>query len=180
MSSELVNFHRCARRFALATLLGLALGAAAFGGEQVTLGWKPSPAAVAGYYFYYGTSPGVYTRKIDVGTNTLYTVSALAAGVTYYFSVASYNAARIESDTVVEVSYLVPGFMAATRSPAAKTIAIRFPVGQGQAYQLQSSVNLLTWSNLWLTPTAPISGWVEYQEPQSDAVPSRFYRWIRP
>jgi hypothetical protein len=80
------------------------------GGPQVTLGWIASPdPTVVGYYLYYWTTSGVYNVKIDVGTNTMYTVSELTDGSTNYFTAASYNAAGIESSFVPTVSYIVPG-----------------------------------------------------------------------
>jgi hypothetical protein len=34
---------------------------------QVTLAWDASVSMVDGYWVYYGTQPGIYTTRIDVG-----------------------------------------------------------------------------------------------------------------
>src|ERR1700722_9208382 len=40
------------------------------------LGWDPSPATnVAGYFFYHGEQSGSYSARVDVGTNTTYTLN---------------------------------------------------------------------------------------------------------
>src|ERR1700678_291293 len=161
------------RRFSGACLLWLAfcsvaLGVQApFGGQQVTLGWSASPdPTVTGYFLYYGTTSGVYTNKIDVGTNTVFTVSGLLAGSTYYFTETSYNAAAVESSYVPEVSYVIPGILTVTLSSTNAidstnvTMCIQFPVAAAHSYQIQASSDLNSWSNLWLTPTQTSNGWV--------------------
>jgi hypothetical protein len=55
---------------------------------------------------HYGTASGTYSQGIDVGNTTSYTVSNLIDGQTYYFSVASYNAAGDESVDSNEVTML--------------------------------------------------------------------------
>lgn len=75
---------------------------------QVTLGWNASTdPTVVGYHLYYGNTSGVYTSEITVGTNTVDTVTGLAAGLNYYFTVTCYNTAGIESGYASEVSYNV-------------------------------------------------------------------------
>jgi len=66
---------------------------------EATLSWdKSSDSTVKGYRIYYGTAPrdgkcppGGYASHIDTGSNTKYILKNLAAGKTYYFSVATYN-----------------------------------------------------------------------------------------
>lgn len=53
---------------------------------------------LAGYKIYFGVTPGVYTKSIDVGSNTTHQVSNLTVGTTYYFTVTAYNTAGIESN----------------------------------------------------------------------------------
>jgi hypothetical protein len=149
--------------------------------QQVALGWNASPdPTVVGYYFYYGAASGVYTNKADVGTNTAFTASGLVPGTTYYFSSTSYNAARVESGFVPEVSYVVPGILtvAVTENQGNAITRIQFPVAPTHSYQLESSPDLKNWSNLWLTTTQTTNGWLEYDEASSNLIPSRFYRLI--
>ena len=79
---------------------------------SVSLIWEPptinddgTPLTdLAGYKIYYGTSPGDYTRRIDVGIETTqFTVKGLKPG-TYYFVVTAYNVTRNESGYSNEVS----------------------------------------------------------------------------
>ena len=150
-----------------------------FGSQQATLGWNASPdPTVVGYYLYYGTTTGVCTNQIDVGTNTVFSVGGLVAGSTYYFSATSYNGARIESSYVPEVAYIVPGILAVTQNVSSAITRIQFPVAPTHSYQLQASSDLKSWSNLWLTPTQTTNAWIEYDDPCTNAMPSRFYRLI--
>jgi hypothetical protein len=151
----------------------------------VTLGWNASSdPTVVGYHVYYGTTSGVYTTKIDVGTNTMFSVSGLVAGTTYYFTETSYNAASVESSYVPEVSWVIPGILTATLIPANGigstnvTTCIQFPVAPAHSYQLQASSDLNSWSNLWLTPTQTTNGWVQYNEAITNTLSARFYRLI--
>jgi hypothetical protein len=151
------------------------------GFQKVTLGWTASSdPAVTGYYFYYGTTSGVYTNKTDAGTNTAFTVNGLVPGTTYYFSATSHNASGMESGYVVpEVSYVVPGIpgmLLLTQDPASAAMRVRFPVAPTCAYRLQASSDLKTWSTVWLTPTQTTNGWLEYNEPCNKSFRARFYR----
>jgi|GEM_PF-2779858 len=49
---------------------------------EITLAWNASPStSAAGYQLDYGTQPGRYTTRIDVGNATRHTVTALTGGV---------------------------------------------------------------------------------------------------
>lgn len=51
-----------------------------------TLAWNPvNDTTVGGYKVYVGTATGLYTRTIDVGNVTSYTVESLTTRTTYYF-----------------------------------------------------------------------------------------------
>src|SRR5581483_3638561 len=87
-------------------------GAPAEGGQSATLAWDASPASeVAGYVLYYGTESLAYTNHIDAGTNTHLSVAELKEGMTYYFAVTAYNAAKVESAPSGEIIYYVPGIL---------------------------------------------------------------------
>jgi hypothetical protein len=179
----MVQISKGARCLSVASLIWLTFCSAAFGvqpsGQQVTLGWNASPdPTVVGYYLYCGTTSGVYPKKINVGTNTTFTVSGLVAGSTNYFTTTSYNAAGVESSYVPEVTYIAPGVLTLMQNPASGIMRVQFPVAPGQSYQLQTSSDLKSWINLWLTPTETTNAWIEYDEPLTNAIPSRFYRLI--
>jgi hypothetical protein len=174
-----------ARCLAVAGLIWLGLGSTVRGGQQspagqqVTLGWTASAdPTVVGYYFYYGTQPGVYPHKIDVGANTTFTLTGLAAGSNYFFTTTSYTAARVESSYVAEVSYIVPGILTVTQNLSSATTRVQFPVAASHSYQLQSSPDMTAWSTVWLTPTQTTNAWIEYDEPLSRTIQSKFYRLI--
>jgi hypothetical protein len=85
-----------------------------FGGT-VTLSWKPPETNtdgstitdLAGYKVYYGTVSGDYSNTIDVGNVTMYQISSLTNGLTYYFAVTSYNTSGNESVYSNEISKLI-------------------------------------------------------------------------
>ena len=182
------QISKARRRLKAAVLIWLALFPAVLdaqtgpvGLQQVSLGWTASPdPTVVGYYFYYGTASGVYTNKTDVGTNTSSTAAGLVPGTTYYFSSTSYNAARVESGFVPQISYVVPGILTVTttQNQGSAITRVQFPVAPTHSYQLQSSPDLRNWSDLWQTTTQTTNGWLEYDEACSNAIPSRFYRLI--
>ena len=67
------------------------------GTQSVSLTWNASAdPATAGYNLHYGTNTDSYTAQINVGTNTVVTLSGLADGHTYYFVVAGYDQAGLE------------------------------------------------------------------------------------
>ena len=59
---------------------------------------------LGGYKLYYGTSPGIYDHSIDVGNVTIYALTGLRQGQTYYLAVTAYNTSRNEGDYSNEVS----------------------------------------------------------------------------
>src|SRR5690349_16440873 len=90
---------------------GLSVFSALFVSAQGTIDllWQPSPDPnVIGYNLYYGTSSRRYTNETSLGNATSATISGLVAGVTYYFTATSYDAAGDESDFSNEISYSVP------------------------------------------------------------------------
>jgi hypothetical protein len=147
--------------------------------QQVALGWAAnSNSMIAGYYLYYGTTSGVYTTKINAGTNTQCTVGGLVAGLTNYFTTTSYDSAGDESSYGPEVSYIVPGILTVTQDSTNTVMRVKFPVAAGYSYQLQASSNLNAWSNVWLTQTQSTNEWLEYDEPCTNTLSAKFYRLV--
>jgi hypothetical protein len=92
---------------ASASLQAFTINVVAASSGSATLSWtKPSQNTdgsfmtnLAGYTIYYGTSSSNLDKSISISTPTTvnYTVSGLAAGVTYYFAIASMNSTGAES-----------------------------------------------------------------------------------
>lgn len=91
-------------------------------GGVLNLKWNPnSESDLAGYRVYYGTSSNLlkrrapslgYTRMIDVGNVTSYTLSGLTNNITYYVAVTAYDETKNESGYCGEKSgipTLTPG-----------------------------------------------------------------------
>jgi Immunoglobulin domain len=88
---------------------GLLFGFAARGGQSVSLQWGASSSpAPAGYLVYYGAASHSYTSQINVGTNTVVTLSGLNAGQTYYFAVGGYDSAGVAGLLSNEASFVAP------------------------------------------------------------------------
>jgi len=69
-----------------------------FSGQIINLAWDASPDTnVAGYFVYYGPASGVYTNRLDAGSNLRVTTQALPDGA-YYFSATARTAQGVESD----------------------------------------------------------------------------------
>ncbi len=75
--------------------------------STVTLKWdKSGDRRVKGYRLHCGLSSGRnYSRLIDVGNVTTYTLTNLVPGETYYCIVTAYNAAGKESGPSNEISF---------------------------------------------------------------------------
>src|SRR4051812_24351176 len=72
--------------------------ASAVHAQQATLAWDASPdASVTGYRVSVGTGSAAYTRTIDVGKVTQYTVTGLDVSLNYYFAVQAYTGTGLMS-----------------------------------------------------------------------------------
>jgi Fibronectin type III domain len=88
---------------------GQAAGNPAITSTTVTLSWNKSPSrAVKGYRLRCGLTSGRnYSRIIDVGKATVYKISNLIPGKTYYCVVTAYDTAGRESPASNEISFTV-------------------------------------------------------------------------
>ena len=77
--------------------------------STVTLRWdKSADRRVKGYRLHYGTtSTRNYSKIVDVGNVTTYTLSGLIPGKTYYCVVTAYNRAGRESPQSNEITFTV-------------------------------------------------------------------------
>src|SRR5262245_17077923 len=72
------------------------------------LEWDPpSDGITIGYILFYGTSPHSYSKQMDIGYATSYTVNNLSEWTTYYFALCAYDALGRVSDLSNEVSATV-------------------------------------------------------------------------
>lgn len=95
-----------------AGLLGSAfflLGSSSVSAATLSLAWSSgSEADIAGYRLRYGTTSGAPTSEIDSGGLTQCSVSGLATGVLYYFSLVAYDASGNDSAPSPEIEALIP------------------------------------------------------------------------
>jgi hypothetical protein len=144
--------------------------------QSATVGWN-ADSNVSGYYFYYGQTNGNYSTKLNVGTNTVTTVSNLKEGQTYYFAVSAFDTAGIESDLSSSIGFLVPGVLLATPGSATDPIQLRFPVAPSHSYEVQASEDLVSWTSIWQS-TATSNAWVNFSDPQNNVLSKRFYKLV--
>jgi Fibronectin type III domain len=163
-----------------AVLFILSLGLANMRGAQtVQLAWDtPQNSAVAGYALYYGTACRTYTNRIDLGTNTVASVSGLQEGQTYYFAVTAYNSAGVESAFSSEASFITPGLLELVDGGNPNTASMEFPVACNHWYEIQASVDLKTWTTIGQTTMAVSNVWTQFSDPQAGQFPKRFYRLV--
>jgi hypothetical protein len=82
-----------------AAALALALGSNLQANQNVSLQWNANTGTnTQGYYLYFGNSATNYSSRIDVGNNTMATVTGLTGkSMNYFFAVTAYDSSRLES-----------------------------------------------------------------------------------
>ena len=147
--------------------------------QSATLAWNPaSGAGVAGYVIHYGVNTTNTPIAIDVGTNTVWTVSGLHEGDTNYFVVTAYDASHVESPPSNGTYFYVHGVIGmGARAQARQAAALNFPVAPGHTYQVQASTDLQRWTTIWQT-TSVTNAWVQFHDPSAVNLRSRFYRTV--
>ena len=72
---------------------------------SITVAWNPNPEPdIAGYRLMYGLQSGMYDTTVDVGKVTVFQVTGLNVGTTYYFALSAYNTSNLVSALSNEVS----------------------------------------------------------------------------
>ena len=113
----------------------------------------PSPIFnIANYNIYYGNSTGFYTNKINIGTNTVYTLSLLR-GATYFAAATSTDINGLESDFSNEITFTVPSLPPA---PTNLRLFAYDPIAQSiygianefQLLSLQKTEEFNNWTNI--------------------------------
>lgn len=145
--------------------------------QTVSVAWDPSPdTSVVGYIVYMGTSSGDYLITNNVGQSVIATVSGLQPGGTYYFSVAAYTAAGVESALSEEIVYEAPRVNPKLQvSVVADTVTLKFSTISGLTYAVEykNSLDEPDWKPLTLLTGT--DGVVTHSETNSGAS-TRFYR----
>lgn len=120
----------------IACAIALATSAAAQS-QSVTLAWDASTqGSVTGYEIRYGTQPGVYTNRVNVGNRTTWTLSGLGDNYRYYFVVLAYDATGQMSVPSNEINN--GGLIVDTTVPAQDNRPSFF-------WQNQTTDELMTW-----------------------------------
>jgi hypothetical protein len=149
--------------------------AIALGSQSVSLQWNPNTDTnVAGYALYIGTTSGDYTSRIDVGTNTVSTISGLTNGTTYYFVTTDYDSEDVESTPSNQAEYVTP-----TNNPPVLNAISNYNVGALSNLLINTTAtdsvrtNQLTFSlgsgaptNMYIDPT---NGELEWMVPLTAA-----------
>ncbi len=148
-----------------------------FAAQDAMLTWNPSTdSRVTGYNVYYGSTSGVYTNIISVGSVTNVAVAGLAAGNTYYFAVTGRDAAGTESSFSSEVSYSVPSpavlSMNTVKSQGNLTsVSITATGTVPDHWAVESSSDLKTWTVIVRGTNSPVNVSIPV-----DGIPQQFFR----
>ena len=106
--------------------------------SQASLAWDPSPdPSVAGYVLYYGEASRSYMARVNVGSQTSYTVPNLLEGHNYFFAVAARNSTGTESALSNEAS----AFMAVS-GPVLGTVLASATLPSSRAVQVGSPLTI--------------------------------------
>ncbi|MEQ1730366.1 MAG: putative Ig domain-containing protein, partial [Vicinamibacterales bacterium] len=144
MSPMLERFFHPRRVLLAVSLFALLWAPNLASAESLTLAWDANTEPdVIGYYVFIGTSSGVYSTTIDVGTATSYTFGSALPGTTYYLTVAAYSAGPVVGQRAPEVVTTTgggptlsnPGNQTGSRgSPVSLTLSATDPNGDTLTY----------------------------------------------
>ncbi len=120
--------------------------------------------------------PGPVGITISIGFQT----NGLQADQTNTVAVAAEMRQKVESLTSNLISSKIPSLldtadMASPEKHRPVGAVISFPVAPGHTYQLQVSVDLMTWSTIWEN-TATNNAWAQIEDVEAIKLNRRFYR----
>jgi len=162
--------------FALINIPESASADAFAGPSSMTLVWDRSPDAdVVGYRVYLGSSSRRYTNSIYVGNVTANSFSGLTSGVSYYMAVTALDSSGLESDYSAELVYTAGGPRVKVSMASNRQAVLTVDVPAGQAYELQASTNLTTWSVLG-SATVATNGVASFSDTSAPGNRLRYYR----
>jgi len=144
------------------------------GTGSVVVGWDSNPESqVIGYKVHYGTTPGVYTQIMDVGSVNEVKIPNLVDRLVYYCSVSAYSSNGVQSSYSKELAVV----SSATADPAAATprlILLEAEAGTLTAPMERRATTLEAWVESTGTSTA---GAVTL--PLNAAVAANYAVWCR-
>jgi hypothetical protein len=153
---------------------------AAQGAQTLVMAWNASKDKnVVGYCVYYGIESSNYTARIVLPKKkTKVAVSGLNEGVTYYFTVTSYDSQGLESAPSKEIPYIVPGILALSqRLNSSDPARIKFPVVPKHRYEVQASDDLRSWVTIGQVKGVS-NEWMEFDDSTAPSHQQRFYRLV--
>lgn len=177
------------QRLALVAAL-LAAGAcfapSAHGAQRTaSVAWDASPdASVTDYVVRYGVRSKVYSKSLRTGGRTTATLGGLRDGLGYFITVAAVSRFGMESDPTEEIQYADP---CAARTVSLSVAAVKGSTNRaklslaavaGRKYQVESSVDLQTWTPDWTTPVNVASSALEFTDSRAATGQWRFYRAV--
>jgi hypothetical protein len=162
----LILFHKAIQAFSLMIMPSY----------SAPLTWCKSPdSRVVGYWVYYGTTSRKYSNRIDVGNVTAKEILGLSSGVTYFFTVTSYDSAGLESPFSEEIRF-VPGTPTIHLSGADSGRSVLTVKGLiGHTYEIQATQDFKTWIPIGLVILGA-SATVNFDVKNAVNLQHRFYR----
>lgn len=153
--------------------------------RTASVAWDASPdASVIDYVVRYGVRSKVYSKSIHTGGRTTATIPGLRDGLGYFITVAAVSRFGVESDPTEEIQYADP---CAARAVSLSVAAVKGSTNgarvslatvAGRKYQVESSVDLQTWTPDWVTPVTTATSLLEFMDPRASADRWRFYRVV--
>ena len=146
--------------------------------RSATLAWNPSESTtVTGYYIYALEENSATPLRINVGNTNQITLTSLKEGLRYSFTVVAYDAAGTESAPSNEALFVVPVPLNMVSAAAPGGLwRVQFQGAPGRSYELQASTDLKNWSTIWQSGPVASYGPLEFADPDSAVLGSRFYR----
>jgi len=152
------------------------LGVTLPGSYSVALAWQPSSSTnVTSYRVYSGSASGNYTNSVLVGNVTTNTVSGLASGATYYFSITAIGADGQESPFSNEINYMPGVPTVRMRTAFAGQFVLTVSGLIGHTYQVQATQDFKTWTTIG-TATLGAGGSLDFTDTNAASFTHRFYR----
>jgi len=162
---------------------GFSLAEAATSSRSVSVAWDASPdASVTDYVVRYGVRSKLYSKSLRTGGRTTATIGGLRDGLGYFITVSAVSRFGLESDPSEEIQYADPcaarvvNLAVAAVRGSTNGARVSLPVAAGRKYEVESSVDLQTWTSDWVTPVIAAKSVMEFMDARPASGQHRFYR----